>query len=183
MAAFEEFVREGGTLVTLGSAGVIATDSGILRGINKINAGGMNTPGSIMTAKITDHSSPLVYGYDEFTYVFRGNAPVFSLPDYDRRYSPLQFGAKDFDDGSRDENSPAKGSGNLDEEESLPNPPLVLSGGIVRGADTIDGKPAIVSKPLDDGHIVLFNWNPMHRHVNHHDHAFVYNALLNWNDL
>ena len=183
MAAFEEFVREGGTLVTLGSAGVIATDSGILRGINKINAGGMNTPGSIMTAKVTDHSSPLVYGYDEFTHVFRGNAPVFSLPDYDREYSPLQFGAKDFDDGSGDKNSSAKASGKSDEEESRPNPPLVLSGGIVRGADVIDGKPAIVSKPLDDGHIVLFSWNPMHRHVNHHDHAFVYNALLNWNDL
>jgi hypothetical protein len=23
----------------------------------------------------------------------------------------------------------------------------------------------------------------MHRHLNHHDHAFVYNALMNWNDL
>lgn len=23
----------------------------------------------------------------------------------------------------------------------------------------------------------------MHRHVNHHDHGFVYNAILNWNDL
>ncbi|PCJ27078.1 MAG: peptidase [SAR86 cluster bacterium] len=178
MAAFDEFVRGGGTLVTLGSAGVIATDSGILRGVNKRSTAGMNTPGSIMTAKITDHSSPLVYGYDEITHVFKGNSPIFSVADYNRQYSPLQFGVKEYDeDESEDE------ANDSDDEESTPKPPLVISGGIVQGADRIDGQPAIVSKSLDDGHIVLFSWNPMHRHVNHHDHAFVYNAILNWNDL
>ncbi|MBQ13078.1 MAG: peptidase [Gammaproteobacteria bacterium] len=186
MAAFEEFIRGGGTLVTLGSAGVLATDSGILRGINKRGGGGMNTPGSILTAKITDHSSPLVYGYDEITHVFRGNSPIFSVPDYDREYSPLQFGVKPYDDDAGDKDEQANGEGNpADEEEENgeANPPLVLSGGIVQGADVIDGEPAIVSKSLDQGHIVLFSWNPMHRHINHHDHAFVYNAILNWNDL
>ena len=172
MAAFEEFIREGGTLVTLGSAGVIATDSGILRGVNKRGPGGMNTPGSSMTAKITDRSSPLVYGYNEITHVFRGNGPVFSVPDYDRQYSPLQFGTKHWDEDAEE-----------DDEDSGPNPPLVISGGIVQGASIIDGEPAIVSKPLDEGHIVLLSWNPMHRHVNLHDHGFVYNAILNWNDL
>ena len=186
MAAFEEFIRGGGTLVTLGSAGVLATDSGILRGINKRGGGGMNTPGSILTAKITDHSSPLVYGYDEITHVFRGNSPIFSVPDYDREYSPLQFGVKPYDYDAGDKDEQANGEGNpADEEEENgeANPPLVLSGGIVQGADVIDGEPAIVSKSLDQGHIVLFSWNPMHRHINHHDHAFVYNAILNWNDL
>lgn len=178
MAAFEEFIRGGGTLVTLGSAGVIATDSGILRGIIKRGAGSMNTPGSLMTAKVTDHSSPLVYGYDEITYVMRGNSPIFSVPDYDRGYAPLQFGTKALDE---DEEEDAKDES--DDEDSKPNPPLVLSGGIVSGADVIDGQPAIVSKSLGDGQVVLFSWNPMHRHVNLHDHAFVYNAILNWNDL
>ncbi len=181
MAAFEEFVRQGGTLVTLGSAGVIVTDSGILRGIRKIGSGEMNTPGSIMTTKITDRSSPLVYGYDEITHVFRGNAPIFSLPDYDREYSPMQFGTKKMDDDSEDEDTnTAEGEEQADSEA---DPPLVLSGGIVRGADLIDGEPALVSKPLGEGRIVLFSWNPMHRHINLHDHGFVYNALLNWNDL
>ncbi len=182
MAAFEEFVRDGGTLITLGSAGVMATDSGILRGIIKRDAGRMNTPGSIMTAKVTDRSSPLVYGYDEITHVMRGNMPVFSVPDYDREYAPLQFGTKHWDE---DESEDAAELRNEDDEDSQspPTPPLVLSGGIVLGADVIDGEPAIVSKPLDDGHVVLFSWNPLHRHVNLHDHGFVYNAILNWNDL
>ena len=36
------------------------------------------------------------------------------------------------------------------------------------GAGFIAGKPAIVSKPMGDGLIVLTSRNPMHRHVNHH---------------
>ena len=184
MAAFEAFIREGGTLITLGSAGVIASDSGILRGINKLASGSMNTPGSVMTVKVTDDSSPLVYGYDEISHVFRGNGPVFSVPDYDREYSPLQFGTKHWDEDAEEEaeESAAAETGG-DDEDDAPDPPLVLSGGIVQGSDVIDGAAAIVSKSLDDGHVVLFSWNPMHRHVNLHDHAFVYNALLNWNDL
>ncbi len=179
MAAFEQFIRGGGTLVTLGSAGVLASDSGILRGINKL--GGMNTPGSAMTVKVTDTGSPLVYGYEEFSHVFRGNGPVFSVPDYDREYVPLQFGVKHWEE--EDEEEADADSDSAEGENEGPAPPLVLSGGIVEGDSVIDGAPAIVSKPLDDGHVVLFSWNPMHRHVNLQDHAFVYNALLNWNDL
>lgn len=123
-----------------------------------------------MTVKITDHSSPLVYGYDEISHVFRGNGPIFSVPDRDRRYSPLQFGTKHWDEDVAEENNGSSA-------------PLVLSGGIVQGANIIDGQPAIVSKPLDDGHVVMLSWNPMHRHVNLQDHAFVYNAILHWNDL
>jgi len=184
MAAFDAFIRGGGTLVTLGSAGVMVTDSGIVRGVIK-RSGAMNTPGSIMTAKVTDHSSPLVYGYDEITHVFRGNTPIFSVADYNRQYSPLQFGVKEYDDGEENEGDDdgASGDSSEDDESAKPSPPLVISGGIVQGASVIDGQPAIVSKAVDDGHVVLFSWNPMHRHVNHHDHAFVYNAILNWNDL
>ena len=124
----------------------------MLRGIVKRGANSMNTPGSILTARVTDHSSPLTYGYDEITHVFRGSL--------------------ESSEGAEP-----------NEEAAGKNPPLVLSGGIVSGSDVIDGEPAIVSKEPDDGHAMLFSWNPMHRHVNHHDHAFVYNAILNWNDL
>ena len=187
MAAFESFIREGGTLIALGSAGVMVTDSGILRGINRRNTSSLNTPGSIMTTKITDPSSPLVYGYEEITHVMRGNMPIYSVPDYDREYAPMQFGTKHWDEDESEEQTASDETADLreneDAEEPAANPPLILSGGIVRGADVIDSEPALVSKSLDDGHIVLFSWNPMHRHVNLHDHAFVYNAILSWNDL
>jgi hypothetical protein len=175
MAAFDGFIRGGGTLVTFGSAGVLASDSGIVRGIIKRDAGSMNTPGSIMTAKVTDSSSPLVYGYGELSHVMRGNAPIFSVADYDRKYSPLQFGTKPFEDEPEDSAA--------DERDDKKSPPLVISGGIVKGESIIDVQPALISKPVGDGHVVMFNWNPMHRHVNLHDHGFVYNAILSWNDL
>ncbi|MDT8429364.1 MAG: M14 family zinc carboxypeptidase [Pseudomonadales bacterium] len=183
MAAFEAFVRNGGTLVALGSAGVMAVDSGILRGIVKRDAGSMNTPGSVMTTKITDPSSPLVYGYEEISHVMRGNMPVFSVPDYDREYAPMQFGTKHWDEDEEDDKKDDKKAEDGEDAKAKSTPALVLSGGIVRGTDVIDGEPALVSKPVDEGHVVLFNWNPMHRHVNLHDHGFVYNAILNWNDL
>ena len=64
---------------------------------------------------------------------------------------------------------------------ALSSPPLVQSGGIVKGK--LDGEAAMVHTTLGDGHFVLFAWNPMHRHITQHDHALVYNALMFWNDL
>ena len=61
--------------------------------------------------------------------------------------------------------------------------PLLLSGGILSGKSALNGAPALLETKVGKGHVVLFGWNPMHRHLNHHDHAFVYNALMFWNDL
>ena len=137
----------------------------------------MNTPGSVLTAKITANQSPLVYGYDEITHVFRTNGPIFGVEDHNRDWVSLQFGIKDF---STDDDDESNGS---DEGDRPNKPELVISGGIVKGDRLINGEPALVSLPLGAGHIVLFRWNPMHRDVNRHDHAFLYNALLSWNDL
>ncbi|MCZ6754259.1 MAG: hypothetical protein O7E49_02995, partial [Gemmatimonadetes bacterium] len=68
-----------------------------------------------------------------------------------------------------------------DESDADDAPPLVLSGGIVKGK--LDGEAAMVHTTLGDGHLVLFAWNPMHRHITQHDHALVYNAIMFWNDL
>ncbi len=87
----------------------------------------------------------------------------------------MQFGTKAVED--EPEKSAAK-----DKDKKDPSP-LVISGAIIKGESIIDGEPALISKPVGDGHVVMFNWNPMHRHVNLHDHGFVYNAILNWNDL
>jgi hypothetical protein len=59
---------------------------------------------------------------------------------------------------------------------------LVLSG-FVKPQDKVDGLPAILDVPVGRGHVVLFAFNPMHRFLNHSDFRFVYNAILNWNDL
>ena len=53
----------------------------------------------------------------------------------------------------------------------------------MKPAETLDGMPAILDVPAGRGHVLLFAFNPMHRYLTHSDFRFVYNALLNWDDL
>jgi hypothetical protein len=69
-----------------------------------------------------------------------------------------------------------------DGEESPEDARLVLSG-FVRGEDQVNGKPAILDVPVGRGRVILFSFNPLHRYLNHSDFRFVWNVLLNWNDL
>lgn len=42
------------------------------------------------------------------------------------------------------------------------------------------GRPAILDLPAGHGHVVAFNFNPIHRDLNHGDQRLVWNAILNW---
>ncbi|HEX9641522.1 MAG TPA: M14 family zinc carboxypeptidase [Candidatus Krumholzibacteria bacterium] len=169
LAAIEAFVRQGGTLIGLGSGGVVAGGSGMSARISTTQPSGLNTPGSFLTCKVLTAEHPLVYGYPAQTHVFRGNGTLYDVGKYDRHLAVVQFGNKEV------------GDFNLGDKVDEPDD-LVISGGIVKG-DSIDGMPALLVDSLGKGKIVLFSWNPMHRHLNHHDHGFVYNALMHWNDL
>ena len=54
---------------------------------------------------------------------------------------------------------------------------------MVKPKEKLDGLPAILDVPSGKGRVVLFAFNPVHRYLNHSDFRFVYNAVLNWNDL
>jgi len=109
----------------------------------------------------------------------------------DRSRVVVQFGTKK-PDGEEDEK---KNGVSAIEEEDLDAPaaaapkkdakdagPFVLSG-FVRGEDVVNGKPAILDVPTGKGRVILFAFNPLHRYLNLSDFRFVYNAILNWNDL
>jgi hypothetical protein len=175
MAALADFMDGGGTFVGLGSGGSLVTESGITRDVG-MNRPRVNTPGSFITMTINDATSPLTFGYEGTTYAFRGNTPFLSVGKDHRDLMVAQFGTKEAsvrpwlkDKGAKKPEGKA--------------PPLVLSGGILSGKAQLDGAPAIVETSVGDGQAILFGWNPLHRHLNHHDHAFVYNALMFWNDL
>jgi hypothetical protein len=57
--------------------------------------------------------------------------------------------------------------------------PLLVSGQ-VWGERGLVGRPAILDMPVGRGHVVTFNFNPMHRDMNRGDHRLLWNALLNW---
>jgi hypothetical protein len=174
LMALEKFMNGGGTFIGLGSGGSLAVDSGIVSNVN-MSRPRVNTPGSFITMKINDTTSPLTFGYGEMTHAFRGNSPFYSVGKDDRGLAVAQFGTKQ---ASVRPWLEEKGKKKAKSKE-----PLVLSGGILQGKAQLNGAAAIVETNVGDGQAIFFGWNPLHRHLNQHDHAFVYNALMYWNDL
>jgi hypothetical protein len=200
----DKFVRGGGVLVALANAGVLPVEGGLVRGVEQAS-GSFNTPGSELRAKVLRPEHPIAYGYEELTSVFRGNGPIWDVAKADRGRVVVQFGTKEvetakpaFDLAAASE---AHDAGAIEEEDADAPPEkaneekkeekggkdkekdkLVLSG-FVKGEDSVDGTPAILDVPVEKGRVILFSFNPLHRYLNHSDFRFVYNVLLNWNDL
>ena len=57
----------------------------------------------------------------------------------------------------------------------------VLSG-LMKGADEIRNRPAIVDVPVGQGRVVLFAGNPCYRWQNHGEFGMLFNTVLHWND-
>jgi len=242
----QRFVAGGGMLVTLGNSGTLAVDGGLVRRVVRRPASSVRNPGSELAARVRRAGHPLTYGYPEKTSVFRGNGPLFDVPDRYQRHVVLQFGDElPEDDGGDDGGAPmdetlamdrailvetldprgvdmgpeagdpdagqddsfeariieedlaadasaeppgeggsgrgaAGGEGEEAGEEDLRD--LVLSGW-VSAEEPLAGEPAILDVPSGRGRVLLYSFNPLHRHLNHSDFRLLYNALLHWNDL
>ncbi|MBW8875832.1 MAG: peptidase [Acidobacteria bacterium] len=197
MLNLQRFLEAGGVLVALGSSGTLPVEGGLVRGAERVPPGGFNSPGSELRAKVLRPEHPIAYGYEELTQVFRSNGPLFDVPKSERGRVIVQFGTRKTD--GEDEKKEAKAAGGIEVEEldapaGAPKPEgkpaakgkqddrLVLSG-FVRGEDALNGKPAILDLPVGKGRVILFSFNPLHRYLNLADFRFVWNVLLNWNDL
>jgi hypothetical protein len=195
----DKFVRGGGVLLALGNAGTLPVEGGIVRATFPVQ-GSFNTPGSELRAKVVRPEHPIAYGYEGLTGVFRGNGPIFDVPKSDRARIIVQFGTKK-PEGEEDEvkdeakkdagievedldaqGAPAPAAAAKAKPEKKEDARLVLSG-FVRGEDAVNGKPAILDLPTGKGRVILYAFDPLHRYLNLADFRFVYNALLNWNDL
>jgi hypothetical protein len=197
LTELQRFLRDGGVLIALANAGTLAVDGGLVRDVDRVPAGGFNTPGSEVRVKVLRPEHPIAYGYEELDSVFRGNGPLWDVDKRNRGFAVVQFGTKKVD---ADEDEKKDGEGDIEEEEiedegsetpaasgaakadKKEDRRLVLSG-FVRGEDVVDGKPAILDVPVGKGRVLLYAFNPLHRYLNLSDFRFVWNALLNWNDL
>ena len=168
-------------------------EAGFVRDVRAVSTG--STPGSFLRAKVLRPEHPIAYGYEALPAVFRGNGPLWDVDLEDRARVVLQFGTKDV--VKEDEETkgalprktalPGEGSGETrkpggKDAVAAGDGPLVLSG-FVKEADKLDGKPAILDLPVGKGRVVLYAMNPLHRYLTHADFRFVYNLILNWNDL
>ena len=184
----QQFVESGGLLVTLGSGSVLALEAGIVRGVRR-DAGGpprsaagtgaaaaeastlaeTRTPGAHVRVSFVQPDHPIGYGYPPRTYVFRQNYPLYALP---RRSLQMAY-CQSCLDGPYNLNAVVLEWGDRD------GAPLLVSGQ-VWGESGLIGRPAIFDLAEGRGHVVAFNFNPMHRDLNRGDQRMLWNAILNW---
>jgi hypothetical protein len=188
LAELSRFVEKGGVLVTLGSGSALALETGLVRGVRKAEARGIPlpsdgtgestggtrvaTPGSHLRVSFARPEHPIAYGYAPRGWVFRANFPVYETP---RRWLRMSYCTSCLD-GPEDRSGVVLAWGDRD------GAPLVVSGG-AKGGERLAGAPAILDAPFGRGHVVAFNFNPMHRDLNRGDHRLLWNAILNWNAL
>jgi len=188
LAKIQEFVEHGGLMITLGSGTMLALEGGIVRGIRR-DAGGVprssqgggsesaaaaqqvetRTPGSHLRVTFDRPDHPIAYGYSQHTYVFRQNFPLYGTP---RKWLRMAYCTTCLD-------GPVDPSSVVLEWGDTAGAPILVSGQIW-GEGNLIGRPAILDSPVGNGHVVSFNFNPMHRDLNRGDQRMLWNAILNW---
>jgi len=166
-AALEEFVRNGGTLVALDSAGELPIDLFGL-GVRNVLKGVPNqeyyAPGGLLRVTY-DQGHPLAWGMPKEGVVFVENGPAFD-----------EEGARS-DEG--EEQPPTGPTGR-------PQPRVVarftdkdvLYSGWLLGESKIAKKGALVEAPFGQGRVVLFAFRPQFRAQPHATFKVFFNALL-----
>lgn len=188
LAQIQKFVEQGGLFITLGSGSMLALEAGIVRGVRR-DSGGVprssqgggtasaaaaqqavtRTPGAHIRVTFERPGHPIAYGYLAHTYVFRQNFPLYATP---RRWLRMAYCTTCLD-GPIDSSSVVLEWGDRD------GAPLLISGQVWGEANLI-GRPAILDSPVGQGHVISFNFNPLHRDLNRGDQRMLWNAILNW---
>ncbi|MGC2449295.1 MAG: M14 family zinc carboxypeptidase [Candidatus Sulfotelmatobacter sp.] len=188
LAQIQRFIDGGGLMVTLGSGSMLALEGGLVRFVRRSSGGvprsaaggggsssaaaqqaGTRTPGAHVRVTFDRPDHPIAYGYPLHTWVFRQNFPLYNIP---RRWLRMAYCTTCLD-------GPEDRSGIVMEWGDADNKDFVVSGQ-AWGEENLIGRPAILDMPVGKGHVVAFNFNPMHRDMNRGDQRMLWNAILNW---
>ncbi len=184
----QEFVDNGGLLVTLGSGSMLPLEGGMVRGVRRSSGGvprstqgggadssaaaqnaATRTPGAHVRVTFDRPDHPIAYGYDPHTWVFRQNFPLYDAP---KRWLRMAYCTTCLD-------GPVDRHPIVLEWGDTAGAPFVVSGQ-AWGEGRLIGRPAILDMPEGKGHVVAFNFNPMHRDMNRGDQRMLWNAIINW---
>ncbi|HKD52651.1 MAG TPA: hypothetical protein VKB72_00400, partial [Steroidobacteraceae bacterium] len=188
LAELQRFVDAGGLFITLGNGSMLALEGGLVRGVRR-EAGGVprstqgggaaaaaasqsavtRTPGSHLRVTFARPDHPIAYGYGEHTWVFRQNFALYAMP---RSWLRMAYCTTCLD-------GPVDPSGVVLEWGDKGGAPLVVSGQ-AWGEENLVGHPAILDMPAGRGHVIAFNFNPLHRDLNRGDQRMLWNAIINW---
>ena len=153
LAAVKQFVADGGTVITLGSACDFAIENWPLP-VRNLKAGLTRddhyAPGTIVRVQ-ADTTSTLAYGIAADTYGFYNNSPFFSVV----------------------EGFPSQKTSVL---VRYPNRDIVASGWL-KGEELMAGQAAVVMTDTNPGRLVLFGLRPQHRAQTQATFPLLFNAL------
>lgn len=188
LGQIQHFIEDGGLMITLGSGSMLALEGGLVRfvrrssgGVPRSTAGGgpassaasqgaaTRTPGAHVRVTFDRPNHPIAYGYPAHTWVFRQNFPLYDVP---RHWLRMAYCTTCLD-------GPEDRSGMVMEWGDSSGQPFLVSGQ-VWGEQNLIGRPAILDVPVGKGHVVTFNFNPMHRDLNRGDQRLLWNAIINW---
>ncbi len=176
MSNLQDYLDRGGLLITLGNGSALALEGGLARNVSRSGTS-VETPGVELTVKFLRPDHPLAYGYPTLTSAFRTDLPIYSVRPEFQRFVVLQWGTK----LPKRDRDPDAAKAAADKAKDT-DPAFVVSGGVKKG-DDLEGQPAILDLPAGRGRVLAFNFNPMHRDLNHSDYRFLWNGILNWNAL
>ncbi|TKJ33917.1 hypothetical protein CEE39_03275 [bacterium (candidate division B38) B3_B38] len=153
----QKFVEEGGLLIALQNPVRVPVDYGMVRGISIFDTSrDFYNPGSLLKAEVANCKHPIVYGFDKEIPLYRSHSgPLLRISSEAEKFVVVKYASEG----------------------------EVCLSGIVKSPGEIKGKAAIVDVPVGKGHMVLFTFNPFWRDLSRGNYMFVFNAILNYNDL
>jgi hypothetical protein len=188
LGELQKFIASGGLLITLGNGSMLPLEGGLVRGVRR-EAGGVprstqgggtaaaaaaqnaetRTPGAHVRVSFARPDHPIAYGYPARTWVFRQNFALYSIP---RRWLRMAYCTVCLD-------GPIDRRGIVLEWGDRDGAPFVVSGQ-AWGEEGLIGREAILDLPAGRGHVIAFNFNPLHRDLNRGDQRLLWNAIINW---
>jgi len=150
----KNFLKRGGTLITLGEASNFAIEQlgiSVRNDLKNLGPKEFFAPGTIVNLKLNDPDNPISYGLTKQVPAYIINPIAFSTSVYSDKISAIAT----FDDEN------------------------VLLSGYLLGSDKIKGKIALCEVPYEKGKILLFAFRPQHRSQTWATFKFLFNAILN----
>lgn len=162
LSALLQFVKEGGTLITLNASCQLAIDHFNVP-LQDISRSFPSTefflPSAILKVEV-DNNHPIAYGLDKTANILSYGSPVFEFLDIEKASSDeKQEWLKDFKEVAR-----------------YPDSNPFMSGRLI-GDHILHNKPALIEVGCGDGRIILFGFRPQNRAQIHGTFMLFFNSL------
>jgi len=149
-----QFVREGGTLITLNNSSNFAIDYfkvPVVNTVTNLKPEEFFCPGTLLKVEV-DNTHPIAYGMDKVATLMFSRSPVFELPE------------------------PEASTSNPKVVVSYPNINPLMSGWIL-GENNLFNKAALVETDYGKGKIIMFGFPPQQRAQSHGTFKFLFNSM------